>query len=162
MRLSILLSLLTGALAGCDGGSSSPTGPVAVQPITGQVIYDGKPAANVRVTLVPIDAPSPPRIPQYPNGTTDAEGKFHLTTYAANDGAPEGGYQVVLDSTKRNNVDNLGSEDGLDADLFKGWYDTMHSQLNVRVKLGVAEIPAFKIAKITKPAGMSEGVPGRN
>lgn len=161
MRFGLLICFSLIGFAGCDAGSSD-TGPVAVQPVTGQILYDGKPAVNVRVTLVPIDAPSPPRIPQYPHGMTDAEGKFQLTTYAANDGAPEGGYQVVLDSTKANNVENVGSEEGGDADLFKGWFDTMHSNLSVRIKMGVADIPAFKIAKITKPAGMSEGVPGRN
>jgi hypothetical protein len=156
-----LMLVAAAAAAGC-GEPAAETGPVEVVPVTGQVIYDGKPAAGVRVTLVPMDAPNLPRIPQYANGVTDAEGKFKLTTYAKDDGAPEGGYQVVLDGSKPHDVNNVGDEESEDTDLFKGWYDAMHSNLKVRIAKGKGDLPPFKIAKVTKPAGMSEGIPGRN
>lgn len=156
----LTLAVCTIAMAGCGG--SDETGPVEVVPVTGQIIYDGKPAAGVRVVLVPIDAPSPPRIPQFANGMTDAEGKFKLTTYTPGDGAPEGGYQVVLNGTKKSEKENDGIEAEDDTDLFQNWFDTMHSNLKVRIAKGKGDLPPFKIAKITKPAGMSEGIPGRN
>lgn len=163
MRTKILwcVWMLVG-LAGCGESGAPSTGPVDVVPVTGQVIYDGAPAVGIRVTLVPIDAPSPPQIPQYAHGITDAQGRFKLTTYVADDGVPEGGYQVVLNGTKSNNVDNVGQEESDDADLFKGWFDAMHSNLNVRIVKGQSEIPAIKIPKITKAAGLSQGIPGRN
>jgi hypothetical protein len=148
-------------LAGC-GETGSDTGPVDVVPVRGRIVYDGKPAVGVRVTLVPIDAPSPPRIPRYAHGITDDEGNFTLTTYVPDDGAAEGGYQVVLDGTRQNNAEKVDSEETGDADLFKGWFDAMHSTLNVRIEKGRLEIPPIRIPKITKPAGVSEGVPGRN
>lgn len=164
MRMAKWMAMvaLVAGLAGCGDTGGNETGPVEVVPVTGQVIYDGAPAVGIRVTLVPIDAPSPPQIPQYAHGITDAQGRFKLTTYVADDGAPEGGYQVVLNGTKANNADNVGQEESDDGDLFKGWFDAMHSTLNVRITKGQTEIPAIKIPKITKPAGMSQGIPGRN
>ena len=154
----LLLPLALAAVAGCG----EDDGPVPVHPVSGQLIYDGKPAAGVRVTFVPTDAPIPPRIPKYPSAVTDPGGKFRLTTYKDGDGAAEGTYQVVLDGTKQNNVDNVGSEETADQDIFRGWYDAMHSPLSAKVKAGTNDLPPYKIPKITRAAGESEGVPGRN
>lgn len=154
-------TFLAAALAAVGCSQTAPQ-PVEVHPVSGQILYDGKPAAGVRVTFVPIDAPSPPRVPNYPHAVTDAEGKFRLTTAAPDDGAAAGGYQIVLDGSKQNNAENVGSEESADTDLFKGWYDAMHSTLTAKVKPGANELPVLKLPKVTQPAGVSEGVPGRN
>src|SRR6478736_1752146 len=80
-----------GGLAGCGA-----TGPVRCHPVSGQVTYDGKPAAGVRVYLMPTSAPMVPVIPANPHAVTGPDGRFKLSTYADGDGAPEGGYQVVM------------------------------------------------------------------
>src|SRR5262245_60145372 len=55
-----LLVLLVVAAAGGCGGSK---GPVATYPVSGQVLYGGKPAAKVQVYFFPISAPTVPQIP---------------------------------------------------------------------------------------------------
>ncbi len=143
-------------LAGCGQNSAEE---IKFYPVTGQIIYDGKPMAGVRVMLLPVNAPSPPQVPAFPSAVTDSEGKFRLASGAAGEGAAPGGYQVILDSTP-SNVAETGNEDA--EDIFKGWFDAMHSNLKVQIKPEANAIAPFKIAKITKPAGESEGVPGRN
>lgn len=83
-------------LAGCsdDEPQMEPTFPVS-----GIVQIDGKPTEGVRVMMFPAD-----KIPDWvdPNlgalhqATTDAQGKFEITTYKTADGAPAGNYVVCF------------------------------------------------------------------
>jgi len=63
-------------------------------PVTGRVVYDGKPVANASLVFHAIsaigDAPKP-------RGKTDANGDFKLTTYDTEDGAPAGEYRVTVE-----------------------------------------------------------------
>src|SRR3954470_16688920 len=91
LRLFGVLMVAVAAVAGCAKSTK-----VAVYPVTGQVLYDGKPAAGVQVFLFPTSAPMFPEVPAHPHGTTGADGKFALGTYTDSDGAAEGSYQIVL------------------------------------------------------------------
>src|SRR6266545_189085 len=93
MRFLVALVPVVALLAGCAERKSDALTP---HPVTGKVTYDGKPAAGVKVTLIPTDAPMVPKIPQNPHAVTKADGTFALSTFAEGDGAPEGGYQLVL------------------------------------------------------------------
>jgi 5-hydroxyisourate hydrolase-like protein (transthyretin family) len=80
-------------LAGC----SRPKGPKLEPtfPVSGVVQIDGKPTAAVHVFLFPADsAPMgfDPRLGSPHSATTDADGKFKITTYNTGDGAPAGSY----------------------------------------------------------------------
>lgn len=130
---------------------------VAVYPVSGQVIYNGKPAAGVQVFFFPESAPSPPEIPANPHGVTGPDGKFTITTFTPNDGAAEGGYQVILIWPSEKPEGAEGTEDRL-----LGWFDIKHSRLKADIKPGSNNLPPFKLNLITKPAGEVEGVPGRN
>src|SRR5215208_2481339 len=94
MRLSRLL--VPAALLLAAGCGSSDGGAVVPHPVAGRVMYDGKPAVGVVVTLLPTDAPMVPRIPQNPHAVTGPDGRFAISTFAEGDGAAEGGYQVIL------------------------------------------------------------------
>jgi hypothetical protein len=148
--LSFALALL--APAGCGA-----PGPVRCHPVRGRVFYDGKPAAGVQVYLMPTSAPMVPQIPVNPHGVTGPDGRFRLGTYGEGDGAPEGGYQVVLfwppESTGR-------EED--EVDRLMGWYDAKRSKETAQIKEGDNELPPIRIRAISKPPQASEGVPGRN
>jgi hypothetical protein len=73
-------------LNGCSGGSDVDT-----QQVSGTVMYNGNPVANVAVTFNP-DGDGWPA-----TGTTDAEGQFEsLTTREGGDGIAEGQYTVTL------------------------------------------------------------------
>jgi hypothetical protein len=130
---------------------------IAVHPVSGQVVYDGKPAAGVRVFLLPTSAPTVPDIPSNPHGVTEGDGRFTLTTFAAGDGAAEGGYQVILFWPP-----DGPTEEEHDVDRLYGWYDGVHSRLSVRVQPGDNSLAPFNLPAVSGPPAVSEGVPGRN
>jgi hypothetical protein len=55
---------------------------------------EGSPIPHALVVLHPIEGSS--EAPK-PRGTTDPEGRFQLTTYDTNDGAPEGQFVVTVE-----------------------------------------------------------------
>jgi hypothetical protein len=85
-----LALLVLVVLSGCGSSQSER---VPVHPVSGQVHFNGKPAAGAHVVFHPKQplpgAPSP-------HGHVDAQGNFVLSTYSANDGAPAGEYSVTV------------------------------------------------------------------
>jgi hypothetical protein len=89
-RTCVALAAL--ALSGCAGGG------VPMQktyPVSGAVLLDGKPVPNATVVFHPVDA-GPFKWNERPQGKTDAQGRFTLTTYATGDGAPAAAYKVAV------------------------------------------------------------------
>lgn len=98
----MLLRILAPALvaipllaAGC-GGSEDRT---PVHPAGGTVLLDGKPFAKATVVFLP--AKPQGRSPEDPAAAarvaeTDDQGRFTLSTYEADDGAPAGEYVVTV------------------------------------------------------------------
>lgn len=152
MRALILLSAFV--LAGCSGRSDR----VAVAPVRGAVKVGGKPAQGVRVFLVPRSAPGVPDIPANPRGVTGPDGQFSLTTFAADDGAAAGTYQVVLFWPAE--VEE-GAEES-DVDRLNGWYDAAHSQVTATVGDGPTDLPPIEVPSRSKPPAFQEGIPRRN
>ena len=75
-------------LTGC-----APAGPVCY-PVRGQVFFDGKPVAEALVVLHPASGNVEGN--QKPMAQTDEQGRFALTTYAPDDGAPSGEYTITV------------------------------------------------------------------
>jgi hypothetical protein len=91
--------------AGCGKQDASR---VPVHPATGALSFRGQPASGAFVSLHPKDsatvgAPSP-------RATVGPDGKFALSTYDSQDGAPEGNYVVTVQWYKpvRQNGDLVG------------------------------------------------------
>jgi hypothetical protein len=86
----LALSLLL-VVAGC--GSSADAQRVAVHPVSGEVTFNGKPAAGAFVVFHSKqgDASFPA-----PRAYVDPQGRFSLSTYDGGDGAPVGEYAVTL------------------------------------------------------------------
>ena len=152
LRLAPALGLL--AAAACGGGPDR----VEVYPVSGQVLYDGKPAAGVQVFLQPTSAPTIPDIPCNPHGTTGPDGRFTLSTFGEGDGAAEGGYQVILLWPPETKED----EEPTDTDRLLGWYTAVHSPLTAEIRPGSNELEPFRLPVKSKPPEAAEGVPGRN
>ncbi len=157
--LMLLLSWVSLLTIGCSGGPDS--GLIVPQPVSGKIVYDGKPVAGVRVTFIPGDAPMVPRIPHNPYGVTNADGTFTLTTFQEGDGAAEGGYQIVI-SWPSEETKKSEREEVEDPDRLLGWYDPTHSTLSYRVVAGQNVVPPIKLPKQSQPPPSSQGVPGRN
>ncbi len=156
MRVFVLLLLIPMAviLAGCG----SKSGKVASYPVSGQINYAGRPAAGVHVFFLPTSAPTVPDIPGNPHGITGADGRFTLSTFKDGDGAPEGGYQIILFWPEETKEDEEESEE----DRLLGWYSGVQSKLTAEIKPGDNTLPTFDLPARKAPPPKSEGVPGRN
>lgn len=81
--------LMTLALCGCGDAKRLPTVKAG-----GKVTYEGgnaQPVTNVEIVLLPDNGGD-----YSPHGKLDAEGKFELSTYGENDGAPVGTYKAYF------------------------------------------------------------------
>lgn len=87
----LLSTLIVPALALLCSACSSGRKPV--HPVRGQILVDGSPAAQAQVLFHPAEGGNDD---PHPAGQTDAQGYFHLTSYAKGDGAPEGSYIVTV------------------------------------------------------------------
>jgi hypothetical protein len=150
---ALFCPVLLALAAGCAANSAVPC-----HQVTGQILYDGKPAAGVKVYLMPTSAPMVPQIPANPRGVTGPDGRFSLSTYGEGDGAPEGGYQIVLVWPPEASEDAEES----DADRLLGWYGPVRSKLTAQIKPGSNDLAAIHLARVSNPPEASEGVPGRN
>ena len=83
-RMVVLLGICA-LLSGCGGGGN---GPVTV-PVKGVVTYKGKPVPKLSVAFLPDKG-------MVAEGTTDANGRFTLTTKTPGDGAMVGSYKVGI------------------------------------------------------------------
>ena len=90
-RLALGLGVLLGGvvLSGCGRSDRIP-----LQPVRGQVFYDGKPVPHAHVVLHPVE-PAGQDAPR-PQAQVGADGSFAVSTYEAGDGAPTGEYAVTV------------------------------------------------------------------
>ena len=103
-----------------------------VYPVEGQVIFEGRPAAEAWVVFHPkADNPNLPR----PRAKVDQQGKFTLTTYEPQDGAPAGEYAVTLELRK---VINKNAEGEIGPNLLPAAYS---SPQTTKIVAKIAEGP---------------------
>lgn len=121
---------------------------IPTQQISGRVLYDNKAAEGVAIYLGPIAAPTVPDIPANPHGVTDKDGRFSISTYGENDGAPKGKYQLMMMWVDQNS--KLESK----PERFFGWYDSVNSKIMVQITDGENAIPDIKVPVITGPPNL--------
>ena len=122
-------------LAGCDGNISAPS----TVPVSGRVLFKGKPLAGVRVKMHPLFNIGSVKF--IPSGETDRDGKFVITTAAPNDGAPAGEYSVTFERPVVG-TDKTGLE--IETDAWNGKYaDPGPGRWKVTVVSGKGELPDF-------------------
>src|SRR5262245_52833652 len=100
LTLAAVVALVALNVPGCakKNGRRLP-----VYPVKGQVLVGGKPAKGVFVYLWPASIGE--GLDAYcPNGQTDDDGNFTLSTYDQNDGAPAGEYKVTAEWPARFNA----------------------------------------------------------
>lgn len=132
-------------VVGCGGGY----GRLEPQPVSGQVIVNGEPAAGCTVVFVPRDSELRGKV--LLGGTTSDDGTFELTTHETGDGAPVGEYGVKLhwEATKWPGMDRVdpmdpGRPEG--PDRLQGEYSNPEqSGLSVTVEQGQNDLEPFRI-----------------
>lgn len=81
-------------MLGC-GGYPLPEGAKKVFVVRGELKFQGAPMDGAVVTFY-TDPPTAGTSSLSPTGTADESGKYALTTYLKDDGAPEGNYRVTI------------------------------------------------------------------
>ena len=78
------------------GCSPENDGRMPVYPVTGKVTVGGQPAAGAEVVFYGAtpDLKGPGTVP--PEGTTDANGVYQLSTFETDDGSPAGQFKVTI------------------------------------------------------------------
>lgn len=153
MKRVIGLIIFSTMLFGCGKENNVV---IQTHKISGRVLYDNKAAEGVAIYLGPIAAPRVPAIPANPHGITDKQGRFTISTYGEEDGAPLGKYQLMMMWVDENS--KLESK----TERFYGWYDSVNSKIMVQIKEGENEIPDIKVPVITGPPPPVNGIEGRN
>jgi hypothetical protein len=93
-RSHVAATLLLAALLTALGCGSKHADRLAVFPVSGRILWDGRPLPNAFVVLHP-QGPQDLRAITA-RGQTDQDGNFRVTTYEAGDGAPAGAYAVTV------------------------------------------------------------------
>lgn len=114
-------------LAGCGGGK--PDVPETA-PVSGVVLYKGKPVDQAEVTFHP-QAEGHPGV-----GRTDSEGRFLLTTYAQTDGAVLGKHVVTVQLMPENAVPGMEMQTPGITPIPAKYADPSKSPLSAEVKAG--------------------------
>jgi len=101
------------AAASCGDGGKYPK----TYPVKGKVLVDGQPVKDCKVTFHRTSGNQLSQ-PATPSGLTDEKGEFQLTSYVANDGAPEGEYVVTIEWREPSGITNseFGGPDRLGGD----------------------------------------------
>jgi hypothetical protein len=132
--VGIAIALAALAVSGCGRGERR----VPVFKTSGSVVRaDGSVVPNALVVLHATGAPS--TVPK-PRGTTDEQGRFQLTTYEVDDGAPEGQFTITVEQWIRDDP-NLPPSNHLVATLAK----PESSGLQATISQGANEIPPLTV-----------------
>jgi hypothetical protein len=127
---------------GCEGEAKIP-----VHPVSGQVLHRGQPLPKALVVFHdgrPLEEQAGRPIPR---ATTDAEGRFQLSSYAGTDGAPESEYKVTVfmpGAPPPTNAEEEAQEETPDR-LGSRYADPETSGLTATVKPGNNELPPFEL-----------------
>jgi hypothetical protein len=147
-RAVLVLATLLPGLWGCNGD-----GRLKVYPVTGQVLYNGEPLKGVDVAFHPTDPKNNTGYP--PHATTDETGKFTLTTYLKDDGAPAGEFQVAIAFA----VEKVGGDEGSDQavkltfQVPEKYQRKETSGITVTIKPESNTLEPFKLEGPSKPRG---------
>jgi hypothetical protein len=141
LRVSLVagLALLTTA---CGG----KTGPKEVFPVKGQVLVDGKPASYATVIFHPVGESGPEVVK--PRAQVDGDGKFTLSTYGSNDGAPAGDYSVTVEWWLSPGVGTARGSDQAPINRLPVRYASATSSgLKATIGEGGAELNVFRLTR---------------
>lgn len=138
VRIAALLLIALWSLAGCSRSDRPP-----LAKVSGVVLLDGAPVEGAAVMFMPVAGGRPAQ------GSTDAQGKFQLTTFDTHDGAIIGEHKVSV--TKLETTGVVETADGLsgsvDASAIKEiWHvpqsysNPENSGLTATVEKGMPEV----------------------
>ncbi len=141
LRLIPLLMVICAAVQTIGCSSGGPPKKVCY-PVKGELTVGGKPAEGATVMLQPKDANPTDWSAGYPRATVGADGKFQVSTYGENDGAPAGDYVILITWE----APNPANEEASGPDRLGGRYiDPDKSKLTATVEPRPTELPPIKL-----------------
>jgi hypothetical protein len=142
MARTLSLRLLAGGLSlGVLLLGASCSGRKTVYPVTGKVLFEGRPAVGAVVQFHPRDQADTK--PLVPTGQVGADGSFRLTTYTHEDGAPAGRYAVTVFW----GVPAKGGDDYERILVPPRYLSPATSKLTAEVPRQATELPPFQLTK---------------
>ena len=84
--LLLITACILGLASGCSRGRQYPP----THSVSGVVTVEGQPVADAIVSFLPDNGQNPA------NGSTDASGRYELTSFTRGDGAMEGSFRVTI------------------------------------------------------------------
>ncbi len=118
--------------------SCGKSGDAVLNPVRGEVFFNGKPASGAAVHFHPVDEEGSPAF-----ATVQDDGSFELSTYGKNDGAEVGDYIVTINWREETKVDG---ETMNGPDLLGERYSTPKtSSLRATVIEGENVVPRFDL-----------------
>jgi hypothetical protein len=139
-RIAVLLGLL--AVSGCGDGR------IPLYPVTGSIVVDGKPADGAMVIFCPQEGQTEQLMRERPVGFAGNDGKYQLTTFVSNDGAPAGQYKVLIQwplSNTQQGGDPRGGRGGGPDRLRGRYFNLERTTLTATINEAPTEIPAFQL-----------------
>jgi hypothetical protein len=113
-----------------------------VHAVRGQILIQGRPAAQAIVTFHPVGAnEDDPR----PSAQTDEQGYFRLSSYAEGDGAPEGDYAITVTWFRSLSRNPLEGDESTRNVLPPRYANPTTSQLRATVAPGDNELPPLQV-----------------
>ena len=140
--LQVVTAIAVVALASCGDGRNLHK----VYPVKGKILVNGQPASECQIYLNrTFDDDHPFRVT--PQGLTDTNGEFQITSYHPGDGSPEGEYIVTIEWRERS---GLMKSDFDGPDQLNGAYAQVEKTKGlpgfvVRVGQQPLELPPFEL-----------------
>lgn len=117
------------------------------QPVSGVVLVNGKPAKDLLVSYHPQAATPGNAIAA--TGRTDAEGKYTLSSFMPNDGAPPGEY--IITAVWPTSFQRIGEQEYPVGDRLGGVYSNKaNATLKATIRAGESQLPPIEIGQIKK------------
>jgi hypothetical protein len=139
-----LISLLVlVSFAGLCTSCGKKSGGKTCFPVKGQVLFKDQPVAGALVVFEPTKPD-----PNWPSatGTTDEEGRFRLSTYDEEDGAPAGEYNVGIAADRGGFKRKAPLKKKADPDPLKGRFSNPKtSKIHARVEEKPNDLPPFNL-----------------
>ncbi len=134
-RLLLLALPVLLAASGCS--REAPRVPVI--PVSGKVIYQGKPPVGAQIVLHPVNAAETSDVA--PSVVVGSDGSFTITAYDPGDGAPQGDYVATIHWHKF-----VASEGGAGPNVLpKEYASPATSPVKVNVSGGPTQVPPIAI-----------------
>jgi len=122
-------------------------------PVSGQLLINGEPAEGATVRLFHLGTWGEKTI--VPQATTGKDGRFNLSTYGMDDGAPVGEYQVEINWPAYEHGKNIGPNR-----LGRKFDDHKTSGVNVKIDADTKDLPITVTASILQVKEPTRQIPG--